>query len=115
MPGHPAVYAETLPPSRLFVTGQRASSFRLRPSKNEGDTVAGLTTQDVLTEFDEELRNQLVQTVAGRMSEPSMSYASRKGFRRNRSAPAVWPRSLSLLTLIARTSRFTPRETSTPS
>jgi hypothetical protein len=37
----------------------------------EGDTVASVTTQDVLTEFDEELRNQLVQTVAGRMSEPS--------------------------------------------
>jgi hypothetical protein len=37
----------------------------------EGDTVTSVTTQDVLTEFDEELRNQLVQAVAGRMSEPS--------------------------------------------
>jgi hypothetical protein len=37
----------------------------------EGDTVASVTTQDVLTEFDSELRNQLVQTVAGRMSGSS--------------------------------------------
>jgi hypothetical protein len=37
----------------------------------EGDTVASVRTQDVLTEFDPELRNQLVQTVAGRLSEPS--------------------------------------------
>jgi hypothetical protein len=39
----------------------------------EGDTVARVFTEDVLTEFDEELRNQLVQTVAGRMSESSTS------------------------------------------
>jgi hypothetical protein len=37
----------------------------------EGDTVAVLTTQDVLTEFDRELRGKLVQTIAGRMSESS--------------------------------------------
>ena len=37
----------------------------------EGDAAATMTTLDVLTEFDPELRNQLVQTVAGRMSEPS--------------------------------------------
>jgi hypothetical protein len=37
----------------------------------EGDTVASVRTQDVLTEFDSELRNQLVQTVADRMSESS--------------------------------------------
>ena len=37
----------------------------------EGDTVATVTTNDVLTEFPAELRNQLVQTVAGRMSESS--------------------------------------------
>jgi hypothetical protein len=37
----------------------------------EADTVAVLTTQDVLTEFDRDLRDKLVQTMAGRMSEPS--------------------------------------------
>ena len=37
----------------------------------EGDAAATVTTLDVLTEFDPELRNELVQTVAGRMSEPS--------------------------------------------
>lgn len=37
----------------------------------EGDMVASVRTQDVLTEFDPELRNQLVQTVADRMSESS--------------------------------------------
>jgi hypothetical protein len=39
----------------------------------EGDTVASVRTQDVLTEFDPDLRNQLVQTVAGRMSDLSTS------------------------------------------
>jgi hypothetical protein len=39
----------------------------------EGDMVASVRTQDVLTEFDPELRNQLVQTVADRMSESSTS------------------------------------------
>ena len=37
----------------------------------EGDAAATVTTLDALTEFDPELRNELVQTVAGRMSEPS--------------------------------------------
>jgi hypothetical protein len=35
----------------------------------EGDTVAVLTTQDVLTEFDPALRDKLVQTLADRMPE----------------------------------------------
>jgi hypothetical protein len=37
----------------------------------EGDTVAVLSTQDVLTEFDRDLRDKLVQTIEGRMSESS--------------------------------------------
>lgn len=37
----------------------------------EGDTVASVETQDVLTEFDPELRGKLVQAVAGRMSDSS--------------------------------------------
>jgi hypothetical protein len=36
-----------------------------------GDTVAIVATEDVLTEFDSELRDELVQAVAGRMSEAS--------------------------------------------
>jgi hypothetical protein len=35
----------------------------------EGDAVAILTTQDVLTEFDRDLRDKLVHAIAGRMSE----------------------------------------------
>jgi hypothetical protein len=35
----------------------------------EGDAVAVLTTQEVLTEFDRDLRDKLVQTIASRMSE----------------------------------------------
>jgi hypothetical protein len=35
----------------------------------EGNTTAVLTTQDVLTEFDRDLRDKLVQTLADRMSE----------------------------------------------
>ncbi len=34
----------------------------------DGDTVASVNTSDVLTEFDAELRDQLVQAVAGRMA-----------------------------------------------
>jgi hypothetical protein len=37
----------------------------------EGDTVASVFTEDVLSEFDPALRNQLVQTVAGRISGSS--------------------------------------------
>jgi hypothetical protein len=37
----------------------------------QGDTVAVLSTQDVLTEFDRDLRDKLVQAMAGRMSESS--------------------------------------------
>jgi hypothetical protein len=37
----------------------------------EGDAVATVTTEDVFSAFDEDLRNQLVQKVAGRMSESS--------------------------------------------
>jgi hypothetical protein len=37
----------------------------------EGDTVASVTTEDVLSEFDPALRDQLVQKVAGRMSGSS--------------------------------------------
>jgi hypothetical protein len=37
----------------------------------EGDTVAFLRTQDVLTEFDRALRDKLAQTLADRMSESS--------------------------------------------
>jgi hypothetical protein len=37
----------------------------------EGDTLAIIVTQDVLDEFDRELRDKLVADVAGRMTEPS--------------------------------------------
>ena len=51
--------------------GLSANAYLERVLLREGDTVASVTTEDVLTEFDPELRNQLVQTVADRMSEPS--------------------------------------------
>jgi hypothetical protein len=38
----------------------------------EGDTVAVLATQEVLAEFDHDLRAELVRTLAGRMSDSAM-------------------------------------------
>jgi hypothetical protein len=38
----------------------------------QGDTVADVKTSDVLTQFDPELRDKLVQAVAGRMSDSAI-------------------------------------------